>query len=145
MVELEVPAMVHVAPPCNPNFHGTGAHYINGDTTAFMPVHHRGPIPRFPDAEIRHSARRRRGALSLGRYGASRTDNETPAAEGAAHEQRLLDTCVHHQPGIDLLLKVIPADNILFASEMVGAVKGVDRRPASTTNDTSATSIGSTG
>ena len=36
------------------------------------------------------------------------------------------DTCVYHQPGIDLLLKVIPADNILFASEMVGAVRGVD-------------------
>src|SRR6266567_2013460 len=36
MVELEVPAMVHVSASCNPNFHGTGAHYINGDTTAFM-------------------------------------------------------------------------------------------------------------
>ena len=36
------------------------------------------------------------------------------------------DTCVYHQPGIDLLTKVIPADNILFASEMVGAVKGID-------------------
>jgi 4-oxalmesaconate hydratase len=36
------------------------------------------------------------------------------------------DTCVYHQPGIDLLFKVIPVDNILFASEMVGAVKGVD-------------------
>ena len=28
--------MVHVSASCNPNFHGTGAHYINGDTTAFM-------------------------------------------------------------------------------------------------------------
>ena len=36
------------------------------------------------------------------------------------------DTCVYHQPGIDLLLKVIPADNILFGSEMVGAVRGID-------------------
>ena len=36
------------------------------------------------------------------------------------------DTCVYHQPGIELLAKVIPADNILFASEMVGAVKGID-------------------
>jgi 4-oxalmesaconate hydratase len=36
------------------------------------------------------------------------------------------DTCVYHQPGIDLLLKVIPIDNILFASEMVGAVRGID-------------------
>jgi 4-oxalmesaconate hydratase len=36
------------------------------------------------------------------------------------------DTCVYHQPGIDLLLRVIPLDNILFASEMVGAVRGID-------------------
>jgi 4-oxalmesaconate hydratase len=36
------------------------------------------------------------------------------------------DTCVYHQPGIDLLLKVIPVENILFASEMVGAVRGID-------------------
>jgi 4-oxalmesaconate hydratase len=36
------------------------------------------------------------------------------------------DTCVYHQPGIDLLLKVIPVDNILFGSEMVGAVRGID-------------------
>ena len=34
------------------------------------------------------------------------------------------DTCVYHQPGIDLLSKVVPVDNILFASEMVGAVQG---------------------
>jgi 4-oxalmesaconate hydratase len=36
------------------------------------------------------------------------------------------DTCVYHQAGIDLLTRVIPADNILFASEIVGAVKGID-------------------
>src|ERR1019366_4982282 len=36
MVELDVPAMVHVSGSCNPNFHATGAHYINADTTAFM-------------------------------------------------------------------------------------------------------------
>jgi 4-oxalmesaconate hydratase len=36
------------------------------------------------------------------------------------------DTCVYHQAGIDLLYRVIPVDNILFASEMIGAVRGVD-------------------
>ena len=36
------------------------------------------------------------------------------------------DTCVYHQPGIELLLKVVPVDNILFGSEMVGAVRGID-------------------
>ena len=29
MVELDVPAMIHVSASCNPNFHATGAHYIN--------------------------------------------------------------------------------------------------------------------
>jgi 4-oxalmesaconate hydratase len=36
------------------------------------------------------------------------------------------DTCVYHQPGIDLLVRVIDVDNILFGSEMVGAVRGID-------------------
>jgi 4-oxalmesaconate hydratase len=36
------------------------------------------------------------------------------------------DTCVYHQPGIDLLVDVIDMDNILFGSEMVGAVRGID-------------------
>ena len=33
---------------------------------------------------------------------------------------------MYHQPGIDLLTKVIPVENILFASEMIGAVRGID-------------------
>src|SRR3954469_16109741 len=33
------------------------------------------------------------------------------------------DTCVYHLPGIELLTKVVPIDNILFASEMIGAVQ----------------------
>jgi 4-oxalmesaconate hydratase len=36
------------------------------------------------------------------------------------------DTCVYHQPGIDLLAEVIDTKNILFGSEMVGAVRGID-------------------
>jgi 4-oxalmesaconate hydratase len=46
------------------------------------------------------------------------------------------DTCVYHQPGIDLLTKVVPVDNILFASEMVGAVKGNDPRTGFGFDDT---------
>ena len=46
------------------------------------------------------------------------------------------DTCVYHQPGIDLLLKVIPVDNILFASEMVGAVRGIDPETGNHFDDT---------
>ena len=46
------------------------------------------------------------------------------------------DTCVYHQPGIDLLLDVIPAENILFASELLGAVRGVDPHTGHNYDDT---------
>ena len=46
------------------------------------------------------------------------------------------DTCVYHQPGIDLLAKVIPIKNILFASEMVGAVRGIDPESGFNYDDT---------
>ena len=36
MVELDIPAMIHVSTSCNVCFHTTGAHYINADTTAVM-------------------------------------------------------------------------------------------------------------
>ena len=66
MVELDVPAMVHVSASCNPNFHATGAHYINADTTAFMQFIAGRPVQGLPDAALHHPARRRRGALPLG-------------------------------------------------------------------------------
>ena len=46
------------------------------------------------------------------------------------------DTCVYHQPGINLLTEVVPTDNILFASEMVGAVKGIDPKTGIYFDDT---------
>jgi 4-oxalmesaconate hydratase len=48
-----------------------------------------------------------------------------PLAEHLLHNV-FFDTCVYHQPGTDLLTKVIPVENILFASEMIGAVRGID-------------------
>jgi 4-oxalmesaconate hydratase len=36
------------------------------------------------------------------------------------------DTCVYHLPGMELLATVVPSANILFATEMLGAVPGID-------------------
>jgi 4-oxalmesaconate hydratase len=46
------------------------------------------------------------------------------------------DTCVYHRPGIELLLEVVPADNVLFASEIIGAVRGIDPRTGYHYDDT---------
>src|ERR1700674_3659259 len=126
MVELEVPAMVHVTGTCNPAFHTTGSHYINGDTTAFMQFLTSDLFKDFPTLKfvIPHGG----GAAPYhwGRYRGIAQDMKRPPLNELLLHNVFFDTCVYHQPGIDLLLKVIPSDNILFASEMVGAVKGID-------------------
>ena len=126
MAELDVPAMVHVSASCNPNFHATGAHYINADTTAFMQLHPGRPVRRLPDLRlvIPHGG----GAVPYhwGRYrGLADMLGKPPLSEHVMSNV-FFDTCVYHQPGIDLLFRVIDADNILFGSEMVGAVRGID-------------------
>jgi len=126
MVELDVPAMVHVSASCNPCFHFTGAHYLNADTTAFMQFLTSNLFKDFPTLRfvIPHGG----GAVPYhwGRYRGIAQDMGRPPLKELLLNNVYFDTCVYHQPGIDLLLKVIPVENILFASEMVGAVRGID-------------------
>ncbi len=126
MVELDVPAMVHVSASCNPCFHAVGAHYINGDTTAFMQFLTSNLFKDFPTLKfiIPHGG----GAVPYhwGRYRGLAQDMKLPPLSEHLLKNVFFDTCVYHQAGIDLLLKVIPVENVLFASEMVGAVRGVD-------------------
>jgi 4-oxalmesaconate hydratase len=126
LAELDVPAMVHVSSSCNPAFHFTGAHYINADTTAFMQFLTSDLFQDFPSLRfvIPHGG----GAVPYhwGRYRGLAQDMGKPPLAELLLDNVFFDTCVYHQPGIELLLKVIPADNILFAAEIVGAVRGID-------------------
>jgi 4-oxalmesaconate hydratase len=125
MVELDVPAMVHVSSSCNPAFHTLGAHYLNADTTVFMQLLLGDLFKRFPTLRfvIPHGG----GAVPYhwGRYRglAARLNRPDPRM---VLRNVFFDTCVYHQPGVDLLFRVIGADNVLFASEMLGAVRGAD-------------------
>ena len=136
MVELDVPAMVHVSASCNPAFHFTGAHYINGDTTAFMQFLTSDLFRDFPTLKfiIPHGG----GAVPYhwGRYRGLAQDMKKPPLQELLLNNVYFDTCVYHQAGIDLLTRVIPAENILFASEMVGAVRGIDPETGQYFDDT---------
>jgi 4-oxalmesaconate hydratase len=71
-----------------------------------------------------------------GRYRGLAQDMKRPPLKEHLLKNVYFDTCVYHQPGIDLLLKVIPVENILFASEMVGAVRGIDPETGQYFDDT---------
>jgi 4-oxalmesaconate hydratase len=59
-----------------------------------------------------------------------------PPLEESVMGNVFFDTCVYHQPGIDLLFKVIEVGNILFGSEMIGAVRGIDPQTGHHFDDT---------
>jgi 4-oxalmesaconate hydratase len=126
LVELDVPAMIHVSAACNPAFHTTGSHYLNGDTAAFMQCLTSDLFKNFPTLKfiIPHGG----GAVPYhwGRFRGIAQDMKLPPLTEHLLKNVFFDTCVYHLPGQELLAKVIPLDNILFASEMIGAVRGID-------------------
>ena len=126
MVEYDIPAMVHVSTSCNACFHTTGAHYLNADTTAFMQCLTSDLFKDFPTLRfvIPHGG----GAVPYhwGRFRGLAQEMKKPDLQEHLLKNIFFDTCVYHQPGINLLTEVMPVENVLFASEMIGAVRGID-------------------
>jgi 4-oxalmesaconate hydratase len=126
MVELDVPAMIHVSGSCNPGLHATGAYYIAADTIAFMQLIEGDLFKNFPSLRfiIPHGG----GGVPYhwGRYRGLADMLKKPDLADHVMKNVYFDTCVYHQPGVNLLADVIENKNILFGSEMVGAVRGID-------------------
>jgi len=136
MIVLDVPAMIHVSGCCNPAMHTTGSYYLNADTMAFMQLILSDLFKDFPTLKliIPHGG----GAVPFhwGRFRGLALNNGRPELVEIIKNNIFFDTCVYHQPGINLLAEVVPVDNILFASEMVGAVKGIDPKSGFYFDDT---------
>jgi 4-oxalmesaconate hydratase len=136
MEQLDVPAMIHVSASCNPNFHALGAHYLNADTTVFMQLLEGDLFDRFPGLRfvIPHGG----GAVPYhwGRYKGLAARFGLPPIESHLMGNVYFDTCVYHRPGIELLLEVAGPANVLFGSEMLGAVRGVNPETGSGWDDT---------
>lgn len=136
LVELDVPAMIHTSSSANRNFQGTGDHYLNGDTTAFMQLLMGDLFADFPTLRLilPHGG----GAVPYhwGRYRGLAQNLGRPPLEEHLLGNVTFDTCVYHQAGIDLLVDVVPLENVLFGSETIGAVPGVDPATGHAFDDT---------
>ena len=136
LVELKMPAMIHVTGSCNPAVHHTGAHYINADTTAFMQLIQGNLFKDFPELKfvIPHGG----GAAPYhwGRYRGLAMMLKKPTLAEHLLKNVFFDTCVYHLPGMSLLTEVVPVDNILFGSEMLGAVRDIDPETGNYFDDT---------
>lgn len=136
MVELDVPAMIHVSGACHSSLDTTSSYYLGADTTAFVHLMFSDVFKDFPELRIiiPHGG----GAVPYhwGRFRGIAQDKGLGDLDERVLNNIYFDTCVYHQDGIDMLLDVIPTKNILFASEMIGAVRGVDPRTGHYYDDT---------
>ncbi|MFT4084986.1 MAG: amidohydrolase family protein [Nocardioides sp.] len=126
MVDLDVPAMVHVSASANPAVHTTGAYYLNADTTVVMQLLAGDLFADLPALRLVVPHGGGAAPYHWGRFRglAAMLDRPTPA-DGLLGNL-FFDTCVYHQAGIDLLTRVVPASNLVFGSEMIGAVRVED-------------------
>ncbi len=113
--------------------HTTGSYYLNADTMAFMQLILSDVLKDFPTLKliIPHGG----GAVPFhwGRFRGLALNNGRPELVEIMKNNIFFDTCVYHQPGINLLTEVVPVENILFASR--DGRRGQRRRlrkPAST-------------
>lgn len=136
MVDYDISAMIHVSNSCNACFHTTGAHYINADTTAVMQLIQGDLWRDFPTLKFVIPQGGGAAPYHWGRYRGLAQELNTADLAQQLLRNVFFDTCVYHQPGIDLLTRVIPVDNILFASEMIGAVRGIDPQTGHHFDDT---------
>jgi 4-oxalmesaconate hydratase len=136
LVELDVPAMIHVSASINPNFNTLGGYYIAADTTVFMQFITSDLFKDFPKLRliIPHGG----GAVPYqwGRYRGLAQDLKKPPLEEFLLNNVFFDTVVYHQAGIETLFKVIPSSNLMFASEMLGAIRGIDPQTNNYYDDT---------
>jgi 4-oxalmesaconate hydratase len=136
LVEYDVPAMIHVSTSCNPAFHTTGAHYINADTTAFMQLVQGDLFRDFPTLRLVIPHGGGAAPYHWGRYRGLAQELKKPPLADHLLKNVFFDTCVYHQPGVELLTRVMPVGNVLFASEMIGAVRGIDPETGNHYDDT---------
>ena len=127
LVALDAPAMIHASATCSPAFHTTGSHYLNVDSTAFMQLLESRVFRDFPTLKIILAHGGGNVPYQAARYRALCLMNKWEPFE-AFIKRLYFDTTVYSVEAMDLLVKIAGADNVLFASEMLGGVTIVDPR-----------------
>jgi 4-oxalmesaconate hydratase len=123
--ELEVPAMIHASATCNPAFHTTGSHYLNVDATGLMQLMESRVLTDFPKLKIVVPHGGGNIPYQSARYRALSIMNKWQPFEEFV-KRIYFDTTVYSQDAMEMLIKVVGVDNVIFASEMLGGVTTID-------------------
>jgi 4-oxalmesaconate hydratase len=125
MCELDVPGLIHAGSTLNPHLHMNGAHYVNTDVAAVVELTTSKVLTDFPDLKliIPHGGGgipfhwNRLRSLAAGRSG-------TPFEESV--RRLYFDLAVYDEEAMNLTIRRMGPDNVLFATEMLGTAQATD-------------------
>jgi 4-oxalmesaconate hydratase len=125
--QLDAAAMIHASATCNPAFHTTGSHYLNVDATAFLQLLESRVFQDFPKLRLILTHGGGNIPYQEARYRALCIMNKWEPFEQFI-KRLYFDTTVYSREAMEMLVRVVGVDNILFASEMLGGVTTLDPR-----------------
>ena len=125
LCELDLVGLIHAAATLNPHLHMNGAHYVNTDVAAVVELTTSNVFKDFPDLKlvIPHAG----GGIPFhwNRMRAIHTESRLQPFEEAVRNL-YFDLSTYDPESVELTIKKMGADNVLYASEMWGSAKSID-------------------
>ena len=135
MVEVDVPGMIHASSTLNPALHILGSHYTSQHHAAVVEFCNSRVFDDFPKLKviIPHGG----GAVpyQFNRHRALHVrEKRRPFEEMVRH--LYFDMAIYDKDAMEMLLRKIGTDNVLFSTEMLGTAKAVDPETGKFFDDT---------
>lgn len=125
MISLGVPGMIHASSTRNPALHVNGSHYVMQDYAAAVELCSSGVLQRFP--ELRLIVPHGGGGIpfQFNRHRALHLAEGRERFEDAVR-RLYFDTSVYDEDSLEMLIRKVGADHVLFGSEMFGTAQNRD-------------------
>jgi 4-oxalmesaconate hydratase len=123
--EYDIPVLLHATSTVDPRLHLNGSHYTNVDSAAVFDLAWSDLFDRYPQLKIivPHGG----GSMPFN-YNRHRSlhvgAGKRPFEE--AIRKIYFDTAIYDRDSVEMLIRKIGADNVLFAAEIVGTAKSID-------------------
>jgi 4-oxalmesaconate hydratase len=135
MSELGVVGLIHAGNTLNPGLHMNAAHYVNVDVQAVAELCFSKVLSDFPDLKlvIPHAG----GGVPFhwNRMRGIAVEAKLPPFEETVRKL-YFDLSTYDRESIELTIRKMGADNVLYSSEMFGSAKAVDPQTGHTFDDT---------
>ena len=135
VIELDVPVLLHATSTVNPALHLNGSHYTNSDSAVVFDLAWSNLFDRYPTLKVvvPHG-----GGAAPFQFNRHRALHELAGKRPfeLAVKNFYFDTAIYDPDSMEMLIRKMGADNVLFAAEIVGTAKGVDPETGKQFDDT---------